>query len=63
MYIYIYIHIYMFNMRATSRVEQFSCAGRSDRDQGQAPDTLRPVHLLIIFLLRVLESSFPGDSL
>ena len=25
--------------------------------------TLRPVHLLRVFLLRVLESNFPGDSL
>ena len=24
---------------------------------------LRPVHLLRVFLLRVLESNFPGDSL
>ena len=26
-------------------------------------DPLRPVHLLRVFLLRVLESNFPGDSL
>ena len=25
--------------------------------------TLRPVHLLRVFLLRVLESNFPGDPL
>ena len=25
--------------------------------------TVRPVHLLRVFLLRVLESNFPGDSL
>ena len=26
-------------------------------------DTIRPVHLLRVFLLRVLESNFPGDPL
>ena len=40
-------------------------AERSRRGQMalQITDVLRPVHLLRVVLLRVLESNFPGDSL
>ena len=31
--------------------------------EARVPDELRPVHLLRVFLLRVLESNFPGDPL
>ena len=31
--------------------------------QAALPGDLRPVHLLRVFLLRVLESNFPGDPL
>ena len=30
---------------------------------GHLRDYIRPVHLLCVFLLRVLESNFPGDPL
>ena len=32
-------------------------------DPRSITERLRPVHLLRVFLLRVLESNFPGDSL
>ena len=30
---------------------------------GPIPSAVRPVHMLRVFLLRILESDFPGDSL
>ena len=38
-------------------------AMRSDEAKSTQPKTIRPVHLLRVPLLRVLESNFPGDSL
>ena len=37
--------------------------GRAPGDQSGAWERLRPVHLLRVSLLRVLESEFPRDSL
>ena len=52
-YIYIYIHTYTYFPRVVAQE-----AGRFGR-----PGGLRPVHQLRVFLLRVLGSNFPGDSL
>ena len=71
-YIYIYIHTHTYTYTHTyrsARRGRASCAGRA------APGCLntitityynhylRPVHLLRVSLLRVLESNFPGDPL
>ena len=48
-YIYIYIHIYIYIYEKSIILVQRLA--------------VRPVHLLRVFLLRVLESNFPGDSL
>ena len=75
--IYIYIHTSMcavlfphpwFLTAACSRLSPKSCNLRHHVNTWSAtcrniPRKLRPVHLLRVFLLRVLESSFPGDSL
>ena len=37
--------------------------GYIEGDIPHIPPIYRPVHLLRVFLLRVLESNFPGDSL
>ena len=42
----------------TKSVHEFYCSGK-----GQRGSALRPVHLLRVFLRRVLEANFPGDSL
>ena len=34
-----------------------------DDDPAPRPLVIRPVHLLRVFLLRILESNFPGDPL
>ena len=48
-------------------VEQSSCSGGGAAveayDYNLTVPDVRPVHLLRIFLLRVLESNFPGDPL
>ena len=35
----------------------------AEPDRAVVGDLVRPVHLLRVFLLSVLESNFPGDSL
>ena len=47
-YIYIYIYIYIWEWAVRER---------------ERSKVVRPVHLLRVSLLRVLESNFPGDSL
>ena len=48
-----------------SKLQELTVAPHRLRSFGSAPEEkeIRPVHLLRVFLLRVLESNFPGDSL
>ena len=59
MYVYIYIYIYTC-MYAYIHVHELFGPKRAFSTSGRAL-SLRPVHLLRVFLLRVLESNFPGD--
>ena len=54
LYIYIYIYIYIAFCRRS---------GPGVPTQGGNAALIRPVHLLRVSLLRVLESNFPGDPL
>ena len=53
MYIYIYTHIFAPDVKFQM--------GTPSHTSLSSP--VRPVHLLRVFLLRVLESKFPGDPL
>ena len=66
MYIYIYIYIHMYVRRGRERERErereiyiYAYTSLSLWEKV----AVRPVHLLRISLLRVLESNFPGDSL
>ena len=70
-YIYIYLFIYIYNNH-TIYIHIFNIqeAPQEVRPEGSElarcsleQMAVRPVHLLRVFLLRVLESNFPGDSL
>ena len=73
-YIYIYIHIHIhihIHIYIYIYIRIYIGAGDPDilplpapPDYGDATvDVVRPVHLLRVSLLRVLESNFPGDPL
>ena len=62
MYIYmcIYIYIYIYIVIPWGRGRDW---GAPKSGRALVRSALRPVHLLRVVLLRVLESNFPGDSL
>ena len=60
-YIYVYIYIYIYMYEVTLDTAAFGARPLAATLGGEVP--LRPVHLLRVSLLRVLESNFPGDSL
>ena len=66
-YIYIYIYLYIKFRKTTNPRPFFSTprlakAAVLDVSAGTRTN-IRPVHLLRVVLLRVLESNFPGDPL
>ena len=62
-YIYIYIYIYIFGRGDFGRDDPSVCPPGGLTGAPEYLLFLRWVHLLRVFLLRVLESNFPGDSL
>ena len=65
-YLHLYTYIYIYRERER---DTYVCAHQLDvhregpRGDETVAETVRPVHLLRVFLLRVLESNFPGDPL
>ena len=62
-YIYIYIYIYTYVRHIAECLPGGHGFAQVRRLTTRGCEWLRPVHLLRAFLLRVLESSFPGDPL
>ena len=61
-----YIMLYdlmLYSIMTRTRGSEQALAGRDMSHSGNLSEALRPVHLLRVFLLRVLESNFPGDPL
>ena len=62
-YVYIYIYIYIYIHTYIHRYSRWTTHLTLEASCAPGVCKIRPVHLLIIILLRVLESNFPGDSL
>ena len=62
-YIYIYITSHPTCGQGALAAEEAPPGGAEAAGRQGVTTCLRPVHLLRVFLLRVLESNFPGDSL
>ena len=61
LYIYIYIYTYVY---IPGPIPPSGSLGKGiPLREARLAQALRPVHLLRVFLLRVLESNFPGDPL